>query len=425
MGAFFHDLFDSSALAPHGFCLLWRPELVWTHMASDAAIGLAYFSIPLVLAYFVSKRRDIAFGWVFWAFAIFILACGTTHFFSIWTLWNPDYGTEAVIKAITGIASVLTAIGLFPLLPKALALPSPQMLRQANAALTEQIRERDAALAALEQERAERLKTEAMLRQSQKMEAVGQLTGGIAHDFNNLLTVVFAGLEKVERRLPADEAELHRAVQNALTGAERAATLTQQLLAFGRKQPLRPAVLNVNPLVENTVGLLRRTLPDWIGVETRLAGDLWLTRVDANQLESALLNLAVNARDAMPEGGMLTIETYNAGGPESGAAGPECHVVIAVSDTGAGMDNRVMEHAFEPFFTTKPVGQGSGLGLSQVYGFIKQSNGQVTLDSVPGRGTTVRLYLPREDASHYADAPKRETEAAPNVLQGTPIAIQG
>jgi signal transduction histidine kinase len=260
-----------------------------------------------------------------------------------------------------------------------------------------QIRERDAALEALEREKSERAKTEDMLRQAQKMEAIGQLTGGVAHDFNNLLTVVVGSLVKLERRL-APEEDLRASVQRAMAGAERAAALTQQLLAFARKQPLQATVLDPNRLVERVAELLRRTLDECIAVKTALAPDLRPARVDANQLESALLNLAVNARDAMPEGGTLTLRTRNLPAAEVPEVSAELasgsYVVIEVADTGLGMPGEVLDHAFEPFFTTKPLGRGSGLGLSQVYGFAKQSNGHVALDSAPGRGTTVRLYLP-------------------------------
>ncbi|RZK76277.1 MAG: ATPase, partial [Methylobacterium sp.] len=168
---------DRTSLAPHGICLLWRPELIWTHVVSDAIIAFAYFTIPVALGVFVTRRRDIAFGWMFWAFALFILACGTTHLFGIWTLWVPDYAAEAAIKAVTAAASIVTAILLWVLLPRALALPSPEQLRRANAELLARIGERDAALAALQDAHAERDRAEAMLRQSQKMEAIGALTG--------------------------------------------------------------------------------------------------------------------------------------------------------------------------------------------------------------------------------------------------------
>ena len=236
------------------------------------------------------------------------------------------------------------------------------------------------------------------LRQSQKMEAVGQLTGGIAHDFNNLLQVITGNLEIVARRLDPGQERLRRAIDNAMSGAQRAATLTQRLLAFSRRQPLAAKPLDPNKLVEGMSDLIRRTLGATVAIETRLASDLWIVEVDANQLENALLNLAVNARDAMPQGGVLTVTTANtvigesAGEPE---AIPGQYVSLAVSDTGSGMSEATMARAFEPFFTTKDVGKGTGLGLSMVYGFVKQSGGHLHIESSVGRGTTVTVYLPR------------------------------
>ena len=236
------------------------------------------------------------------------------------------------------------------------------------------------------------------LRQSQKMEAVGQLTGGIAHDFNNLLQIVTGNLEMLSRRLPADDLRLRRAADNAMSGAQRAATLTQRLLAFARRQPLAPKPLDPNHLVEGMSDLMRRTLGEAVSVDIRLAADLWKVEADANQLENALLNLAVNARDAMPPGGTLTITTANGIVGEADAdddAIPGYYVSLAVCDTGAGMSEATMSRVFEPFFTTKEVGKGTGLGLSMVYGFVKQSGGHLRIESSIGRGTTVTLYLPK------------------------------
>jgi signal transduction histidine kinase len=387
---FFRSLLESESLSPHGICLLWRPELIWTHVISDTLIGAAYFSIPVALAYFVSKRQDVAFGWVFWAFAVFILACGTTHFLSIWTLWVPDYGAEALVKALTAAASVVTAFALWPLLPQALALPSPAQLRLANEGLQQRIAERDAAIEALHRETAERLRTEEMFRQAQKMEAIGQLTGGFAHDFNNLLTVVIGNLDIVQRKGGAGET-VNRAVRNAVAGAEKAALLTQQLLAFARKQPLQPQVVDPNDLATRMGGLFGRTLKDAISLRFDLAPDAWPVLADQNQLESAMLNLLVNARDALPDGGRITVATRNI---EAAGEYGDC-VALAITDTGTGMTDDVKARVFEPFFTTKPLGLGTGLGLSQVHGFMAQSGGRLLLDSAPGEGTTVALHLPR------------------------------
>jgi CheY-like chemotaxis protein len=234
------------------------------------------------------------------------------------------------------------------------------------------------------------------------MEAIGQLTGGLAHDFNNMLSIVIGSLDAVRRRLARQQGGIERFVDAAMEGAQRAATLTRHLLAFARRQPLAPAVIDVNRFVSDISDLMRRTLTEAVQVEIVLGGGIWKTFVDGNQLESALLNLAVNGRDAMPEGGKLTIETANASlDAEYVARHPGVpagqYVLIAVTDTGVGMSAETVAQAFEPFFTTKPVGMGTGLGLSQVYGFVRQSAGHVKIYSELGQGTTVKIYLPR----HY------------------------
>jgi PAS domain S-box-containing protein len=240
------------------------------------------------------------------------------------------------------------------------------------------------------------------LRQALKMEVVGQLTGGVAHDFNNLLTVIMGNLELLRRRIGQEPRALDL-LASASRAAERGATLTQRLLAFSRRQALKPEAVDVNRLITGMADLLSRTLGETIEVETVLAGGLWQALVDPNQLENTLLNLAINARDAMPGGGKLTIETANARLDDEYAAlheevRPGQYVMMAVSDTGEGMTPDVLERAFEPFFTTKEVGRGSGLGLSMIYGFVKQSGGHVKIYSEPGQGTTVKVYLPRQAA---------------------------
>src|SRR5712672_107072 len=268
---------------------------------------------------------------------------------------------------------------------------------------------------------AERLKaTEEALLQSQKMEAVGQLTGGIAHDFNNLLTGIVGSLDLLQTRLNQGRTDnVARYIDAAMTSANRAAALTHRLLAFARRQPLIPKSVDVNQLVVSLEDLLRRTIGEIIDLAIAAADDLWRTLCDPNQLESALLNLAINARDAMPDGGKLTITTSNARiegvTADSRALSPGDYVCIGVTDTGTGMSAEVAARAFDPFFTTKPIGQGTGLGLSMIYGFARQSDGHVTIDSKLGRGTSVRLYLPRhhgEIAPQFASAATAAEHAA-------------
>jgi signal transduction histidine kinase len=263
----------------------------------------------------------------------------------------------------------------------------------------------------VEEEIERRMKVEESLRQAQKMEAVGQLTGGIAHDFNNLLQVMLGNLDTLRRRAAAGGGDVGRLVDAAVRAAQRAAELTSQLLAFSRRQPLQPKPIEVGKLVVGMTELLTRTLGETVAIETVLAAGLWRVHADANQLESALLNLAVNARDAMPAGGKLTVETANVFFDEAYAGQhhdviPGQYVMIAVSDTGTGMSKEVAGRAFDPFFTTKEIGKGTGLGLSQVFGFVKQSGGHVKIYSEPGEGTTIKLYLPRlvGDAGEFVEA---------------------
>jgi signal transduction histidine kinase/ActR/RegA family two-component response regulator len=311
-------------------------------------------------------------------------------------------------RSLTGTLDVTVPIAV------ALAGILAFLLTRAAGRYEVELENRNQALAA---EMARREQAETQLRQAQKMEALGQLTGGVAHDFNNMLAVIIGNLDILLRRLSPDEPRLIASAENALSGANRAAALTQRLLAFSRLQPLDPKPTDVNKCVSDMSELLRRTLGESVLVETVLAGGLWRAFVDCPQLESALLNLCVNARDAMQGGGKLTLETANASLDQAYAddhaeVTPGQYVLVAVTDTGGGMTSEVMDKAFDPFFTTKGVGAGTGLGLSQVHGFLKQSKGHIKLYSEVGVGTTVKLYLPRDVSGQVVEAKTEAFSAA-------------
>jgi PAS domain S-box-containing protein len=558
MSTLLAGFFDTEGFMPHGYCLMWRPGIFWLNLVSDAVIALSYYSIPFILLYFVMRRRDLVFRWMFVMFGIFILGCGTTHVMGIWTLWNPDYAVDGLVKALTALVSIATAIMLWPLLPQALALPSPGQLARANSELNREIGERRQAEAATrrlndELERRVQLRTaefeaanerlrqeveerrraeerlaageqryrqvielirealwihcdgrlvfannaaaqmfgaaspeqligrptldmidprdrdraaertkllvdarrqvpltemrlqridgrplvveiqavpfdhegrpgvlavarditmrkdiEEQLRQSQKMEAIGQLTGGLAHDFNNLMMVVIGNLDRLDSTLVGNQ-QAREMAHSALSAALRGSELTRKLLAFARKQSLQSTVVDLNELVSGMTSLLGRTLGEKIQVAVRIGGDLWPIETDPAQVESALANLAINARDAMPNGGRLTIETANttldaAYAAENPDAAPGDYVMLAVTDTGTGIAPEDLGRVFEPFFTTKGPGKGSGLGLSMVYGFMKQSGGHIKIYSEVGHGTVVRLYFPRTGTAAAASA---------------------
>jgi len=648
-------LFSETGLAPHGFCLLWQPGLIWLHVVSDAIIGTSYYAIPVALAYFVWHRADIAFGWIFWMFAAFIIACGTTHFFEIWVLWHPDYGLQGLIKAVTALASIATAAALWPLLPRALALPSlaefrnvnerlsaevaehrrfeeglrrseesfrylfqkspnvmwvvdretlrflqvnelamriygyseeeflrmrvtdirppdevPQLLslyrddssdfrttgpwrhilksgktlhaevsatsmifggHPTRLAVVRDVSERVAADRALKQSEekyrnliegsiqgvfihdngrplfanhafatifgyetpqqvlslasdealispedrkrvnsyrqaemrgeaaplsyevrgirrdgkaiwleirsraiewngsfaiqatvvdiSDRKRTEEQLRQSQKVEAIGQLTGGIAHDFNNLLAVIIGNAEALESPSASGRRSTQELARTILNAADQAASLTNRLLAFARKQPLDPKPTDLQRFTEGLAPMLRRTLGEDVEVKLEIAPELWKVKVDRHQLEASLLNLAINSRDAMPRGGSITIAAANSAIDEGnaamlGAIHPGEYVQLSITDDGEGIAPENLDRVVEPFFTTKPAGKGTGLGLSMVYGFAKQSDGHMSIHSEVGKGTTVHLYLPRaQEAGAGAGQSDRPADSIP------------
>ena len=314
-----------------------------------------------------------------------------------------------------------------------------EALRNLNETLEERVAQRTRALAEsnlrLQNEMFERERAEEALRHAQKMEAVGQLTGGIAHDFNNMLTGIIGSLDLMQRYIAAGRSdEIGRFADAAVSSAQRAAALTHRLLAFSRRQSLDRKRIDPNQLVQSLEELFSRTKGAHISLKVELGQDVWPVNTDTGQLESALLNLVINARDAMPDGGELRIETANSyldGGDistlEPVKAGD--YVMIGVSDNGTGMSPLILAKAFDPFFTTKPIGQGTGLGLSMIYGFAQQSGGHVTLESEPGKGTCVRLYLPRYHAAQAetprplqspADSPLAEVDESVMVVEDDP-----
>ena len=290
-------------------------------------------------------------------------------------------------------------------------------------------RENDGAVrrAGTVQDITDQVKTQEQLRQSSKMEAVGQLTGGIAHDFNNLLAVMLGNLELIRDCVAAGD-PVHEMVARGVSATERGAALTTRLLAFSRKQTLLPTDLDLNRLVAGMTDLLRRTLGETIQIKSAAAENLWLCLADQAQLENALLNLAINARDAMPVGGRLTVETANISLDDEYAAAqaevaPGDYVMLGVSDTGTGIAKDMLKHVFEPFYTTKDVGRGTGLGLSMVHGFAKQSGGNVTIYSEPGAGTTVKLYLPRSAALRDTTVDRASRSGTPSARDGELVLV--
>jgi signal transduction histidine kinase/CheY-like chemotaxis protein len=367
-------------------------------------------------------------GWRAGALAAVLGALARLYFFAPVPAAGPSSGEVSLWLGYSmygfAVTIILMAVGSMHAAFEDLAASAEQR-RRLNAELEKRVRERTEALEAanrsLVDEATSRAAAEAQIRQLQKMEAVGQLTGGIAHDFNNMLAIVVGSLDIAKRCLTTDPQKAARFIGNAIEGARRGAQLTSRLLAFSRQQSLDPRPLDVNGLVRDMSDLLVRSIGSGIALKTVLAAELWRTFADGSQLESALINLCVNSRDAMPNGGEVLVATRNTTLGESETRGLDArhgdYVCVCVTDSGTGMEPDVLARAFDPFFTTKTPGKGTGLGLSQVYGFVKQSEGHVKIDSQTGRGTAVQIYLPRylgsETPAHSA-APREAQASRPN-----------
>jgi signal transduction histidine kinase/CheY-like chemotaxis protein len=410
------DIPEMSTLSSQGTCLQWQPGSIWFDVTSEAVLGCAFAAMAFVIAIFVWRRHgDMlrVFVALLAGLSVFALLGAVNCGLSIVTLWTPVAGAAAVVKGLLALMSVMISVPLLIGLPRLLTISTRVQLQQAYAALEEETKQRRKAEAMVRRFQ-EMEATEAQVRQAQKMEAVGQLTGGVAHDFNNILTVITGSIEMLSDGVK-DRPLLAQITAMIGAAATRGADLTRHLLAFARQQPLQPRSTDINALLVDVAGLLRPTLGAQIEIEAMLANDAAPVLIDASQLSTAILNLALNARDAMPEGGKLTLETKNVVLDADYAAlnnevQPGNYVMIAVSDTGEGIPGPLLDKVFEPFFTTKGIGKGSGLGLSMVYGFVKQSNGHIKIYSEEGHGTTVKLYLPQASCAPDIDADAPFTE---------------
>ncbi|WP_316213674.1 MULTISPECIES: ATP-binding protein [unclassified Bradyrhizobium] len=407
-----------STLTPHEACLPWQPGLLWLNVVSEAVLACGSLAMAIAVAVFLLRRH----GDMLRIFVSLIGALGglaavgaVSCALSIAGLWVPVDGLAAAIKVVLALISAVLGTGLLLGLPHLLVMPTRVQLLQAYAALEEETRQRRNAEAMVRRFQ-EMEATEAQVRQAQKMEAIGQLTGGVAHDFNNILTVITGSIEMLSDGVK-DRPLLAQITSMIGAAAARGADLTRHLLAFARQQPLQPRSTDINALVVDVAGLLRPTLGVQIEIESMLAHDAAPALIDPSQLSTAILNLALNARDAMPNGGKLILETKNVVldtdyASRNSEVRPGNYVMIAVSDTGEGIPRPLLDKVFDPFFTTKGLGKGSGLGLSMVYGFVRQSNGHIKIYSEEGHGTTVRLYLPQASPAQDAEADAPEVEPA-------------
>jgi signal transduction histidine kinase/CheY-like chemotaxis protein len=447
--------FSQDDFMPHGMCYLWQPGVLWLNVVSDALIMLAYFSIPFTLLYFVRKRSDLQFNWMFVCFAIFIVACGATHFMEILVVWHPAYWVAGGVKALTAFASVPTAFLLVKLVPQALLLPSPRVLEQVNLELWREISDREHAQSAVARlneelelrvaERTQQLETANQklqrayedLRQTQlaalqqeRLRALGQMASGVAHDINNALTPAFLYLQSLLEResgLTPQGREYLEIVQRAV---EDVGHTVGRMREFSRSRDIQfvPDVIQLGRLVEQVVVLTRArwlNMPQERGVviqvETSVPADLPPVLGSDSEIRDALTNLVLNAADAMPEGGTLALRACAVFGEpglplEQGGSQLPTHVRLEVCDTGVGMDEETRRKCLEPFFTTKGE-RGTGLGLAMVYGTIQRHSARIEISSEPQKGTTVSLIFPVARGGEKAGGKATAVRSPPRGLR--------
>jgi signal transduction histidine kinase/ActR/RegA family two-component response regulator len=445
--------FSQDDFMPHGMCYLWQPGVLWLNVVSDALITLAYFSIPFTLLYFVRKRKDLQFNWMFVCFAIFIVACGTTHLMEILVVWHPAYWVSGSVKALTALASVPTAILLVKLVPQALLLPSPRALEQVNLELWREISDREHAQSAVAQlneelevrvaERTQQLETANQklhrayedLRQTQlavlqqeRLRALGQMASGVAHDINNALTPAFLYLQSVLERESGLSPQGREYLEIIRGAVEDVSHTVDRMREFSRSRDMQfvPAVIQLGRLIAQVVTLTRArwlNMPQERGVviqvEMSVPVDLPPVLGSDSEIRDALTNLVLNAADAMPDGGILTLRACPVfDEARSGVDGAELptYVRVDVCDTGVGMDEETRRKCLEPFFTTKGE-RGTGLGLAMVYGTIQRHSGRIEIASEPQKGTTVSLTFPVARAGESAGCKPAEVRRPPRGLR--------
>jgi C4-dicarboxylate-specific signal transduction histidine kinase len=392
--------FDTSGFVPRWECGAWTPLLGWLHIASDLLIWLAYLAIPVVLVYFVRSRKDIPFPRVFWLFGAFIVACGTTHLIDAFIFYHPVYRLSGVVKLVTAVVSWGTVFALVSVVPKALAMRTPQELEAevaartadlaaANAALRREINDRTRAEADLRARTEELKATTQQLWQAARLAGVGELAASIAHELNNPLGTVSLRIEGLLAKTPADDSR-HNPLVVIEGEVERMATLVANLLQFSRTGRDQVSAVDVCEEVTKTVGLIGHHFrKHQVRVETEFATGVPTIRADRQQLRQILLNLFTNAADAMPGGGRLTVRVGSVSLPDEEPA-----VALEVADTGTGIPAELLPRVIDPFFTTKEEGKGTGLGLAICRRIIDQHHGSLEIESRVGEGTTVRVILP-------------------------------